>query len=152
WGRPLNWSTARIWALETGGRDEPGVIWCGTWPGGLVRPSAHGQSCGRGRSLWDHPERRGGCGGGAALPPVHAICVDPRDSKRVWIGVSTGGIWFTEDAGASWTLRGEGMRAEYAPPEQTHDPIAQDVHCLAQCPAAPAHVGATPQRHFRLLR
>ncbi len=23
------------------------------------------------------------------------------------------------------------------PPEQTHDPIAQDVHCLAQCPAAP---------------
>jgi len=30
-----------------------------------------------------------------------------------------------------------GMRAEYAPPEQTHDPIAQDVHCLVQCRAAP---------------
>ena len=29
------------------------------------------------------------------------------------------------------------MRAEYAPPELTHDPIAQDVHCLVQCPAAP---------------
>src|SRR5262249_6938213 len=26
WGRPLNWSTARIWALEAGGRDEPGVM------------------------------------------------------------------------------------------------------------------------------
>src|SRR5262249_25133446 len=75
--------------------------------------------------------------GGADLPGIHSICVDPRNSKRVWIAGSTGGIWFPEDGGASWTLRGEGMRAEYAPPEQTHDPIAQDVHCLAQCPAAP---------------
>jgi hypothetical protein len=38
-------------------------------------------------------------------------------------------------SGASWLQRGEGMRAEYAPPEVTHDPINQDVHCLAQCPA-----------------
>jgi hypothetical protein len=29
------------------------------------------------------------------------------------------------------------MRAEHVPPELTHDPIAQDVHCLVQCPAAP---------------
>ena len=29
------------------------------------------------------------------------------------------------------------MRAEYVPPELTHDPIAQDVHCLVQCPAQP---------------
>ena len=49
--------------------------------------------------------------------------------------------------------RGEGMRAEHVPPELTHDPIAQDVHCLVQCPArAAAHVGAAPQRHLRLLR
>jgi hypothetical protein len=41
-------------------------------------------------------------------------------------------------SGASWLQRGEGMRAEYAPPEVTHDPIKnQDVPCLAQCPAAP---------------
>src|ERR1700720_2683650 len=92
WGRPLNWSTARIWALAAGGADLPGL---------------------------------------------HSICVDPRDSKRVWIAVSTGGVWFTQDRGASWAQRGEGMRAEHVPPELTHDPIAQDVHCLAQCPAAP---------------
>jgi hypothetical protein len=40
-------------------------------------------------------------------------------------------------SGASWLQRGEGMRAEYAPPEVSHDQINQDVHCLAQCPAAP---------------
>ena len=137
WGRPINWSTARIWALTAGGPDEPGVIWCGTLPGGLFRSADRGQSWDMVRSLWDHPKRKQWMGGGADLPGIHSICVDPRNSKRVWIGVSTGGIWFTQDGGASWSLRGEGMRAEYAPPEQTHDPIAQDVHCLAQCRAAP---------------
>src|SRR5215471_11359471 len=33
WGRPLAWSTARIWSLAAGGADEPGIIWCGTIPG-----------------------------------------------------------------------------------------------------------------------
>ena len=89
------------------------------------------------RALWDHPKRKQWMGGGADLPGIHSICIDPRNSRRVWVAVSTGGIWFTEDAGASWAQRGEGMRAEHVPPELTHDPIAQDVHCLAQCPAAP---------------
>ena len=140
WGRPLDWSTARIWALEAGGVDEPGVLWCGTMPGGLFRSSDHGQSWEMRRSLWDHPKRRQWMGGGADLPGLHSICVDPRDPRRVWIAVSTGGIWFTEDAGATWAQRGEGMRADHVPPELTHDPIAQDVHCLVQCPAAPARM------------
>lgn len=137
WGRPLNWSTARIWALEAGGINEPGVIWCGTLPGGLFRSADHGQSWEMVRALWDHPKRKQWSGGGADLPGLHSICIDPRNSQRVWVAVSTGGIWFTEDGGASWTQRGEGMRAEYAPPEQINDPIVQDVHRLVQCPAAP---------------
>ena len=137
WGRPLAWSTARIWALQAGGADEPGVLWCGTLPGGLFRSSDHGASWQMVRSLWDHPKRKMWMGGGADLPGIHSILVDPRNSKRIAIAVSTGGIWFTEDSGASWTQRGEGMRADHVPPELTHDPIAQDVHCLVQCPASP---------------
>jgi photosystem II stability/assembly factor-like uncharacterized protein len=89
------------------------------------------------RVLWDHPKRKQWSGGGADLPGLHSICVDPRNSQRVWIAVSIGGIWFTENGGTNWELRGDGMRAEYAPPEQTHDPVAQDVHRLVQCPAVP---------------
>ena len=33
WGRPLAWSTARIWALEAGGADEPGVTLVRNHPG-----------------------------------------------------------------------------------------------------------------------
>lgn len=137
WGRELEWSTSRIWALEAGDPDQPGALWCGTLPGGLFRSVDGGESWELIRSLWDRPERRNWMGGGADLPGIHSICVDPRDAKKVSVGVSVGGVWFTEDAGESWTQRGEGMRAEYMPPEQAHDPAIQDVHCLAQCPGTP---------------
>jgi len=137
WGRPLAWSTARVWAMEAGGAKEPGVLWCGTLPGGLFRSTDHGASWEMVRSLWDHPKRKQWMGGGADLPGLHSICVDPHDARRVWIAVSTGGIWFTDDAGETWSQRGEGMRADHVPPELVHDPIAQDVHCLVQCPVAP---------------
>ena len=136
WGRPLEWSTARIWALQAGGADEPGVLWCGTIPGGLFRSRDHGDSWEIIRPLWDHPGRQRWMGGGADGAGIHSIIVDPGNSRRVWIAVSTGGIWFTEDAGATWAQRGEGMRADHVPPELVHDPIAQDVHCLVQCPTA----------------
>ncbi len=140
WGRPLKWSLVRIWALQSGGPDEPGVLWCGTLPGGLFRSRDHGQSWEIVRSLWDDPLRTKWMGGGADLPGIHSICVDPRNSRRVAIAVSTGGIWMTEDSGATWAIRGEGMRADHVPPELTHAPIAQDVHCLVQCAAAPARM------------
>ncbi len=137
WGRPIPWSTVRIWSFAAGGADEPGVIWCGTLPGGLFRSSDRGMSWDICESLWRHPKRTQWMGGGADLPGIHSICVDPRDPKNVCIGVSTGGLWQTGDAGASWEQRGEGMRADHVPPELVHDPIAQDVHCLVQCPSQP---------------
>jgi hypothetical protein len=137
WGRPLAWSTARIWALAAGGNNEPGVLWCGTLPGGLFRSSDHGASWQIVSALWEHPKRKQWMGGGADLPGLHSIIVDPTNAQRVFIAVSTGGIWLTEDGGATWQQRGEGMRADHVPPELTHDPIAQDVHCLVQCKAAP---------------
>ena len=33
------WTLQQIWSLETGGRDEPGVLWAGTIPGGLSVPT-----------------------------------------------------------------------------------------------------------------
>lgn len=137
WGRPLEWSTARIWALEPGGASEPGTIWCGTLPGGLFRSGDSGATWEIVSGLWHHPKRPMWMGGGADLPGLHSIIVDKADPRRVFVAVSTGGIWFTEDGGETWSQRGEGMRAEHVPPELTHDPIAQDVHRLVQCAGAP---------------
>ncbi|MFM1813353.1 MAG: hypothetical protein RLZ98_48 [Pseudomonadota bacterium] len=137
WGRVMPWSTVRIWALEAGGRDEAGVLWCGTIPGGLFRSDDGGASWNICRALWDHPLRTKWMGGGADLPGLHSICVDPRNPAHVSVGVSTGGVWHTDDGGDSWSIRGQGLRAEYVPPEHVNDPVAQDVHCLVQCRSVP---------------
>lgn len=137
WGRPIPWTTVRVWALETGGPGETGVLWCGTLPGGLFRSADGGASWEIARPLWDHPMRKEWVGGGADLPGIHSIAVDPRDAAVVRLGVSCGGVWITEDGGASWRSHGKGMRAEYMPPERQYDMNVQDPHRLVQCPAAP---------------
>ena len=58
-GTPADWSLKLVWALAAGGADEPGVLWCGTLPGGLFRSDDHGESWVLNRPLWDDPAARG---------------------------------------------------------------------------------------------
>jgi len=136
-GKAIEWALKLIWGLAPGGPDEPGVLWCGTMPGGLFKSENSGDSWELNRPLWDHPKREDWGPNGAEHPGIHSICVDPRDSRHVSVAVSTGGVWITRDSGKSWVPTGGGMRADYFPPEQMHDPNVQDVHCLVQCKANP---------------
>lgn len=136
-GQPLEWALKLIWGMAPGGADEPGVIWCGTMPGGLFKSTDDGETWELNRPLWDDPKREEWGPNGAEYPGIHSILVDPTDAGHVTIGVSTGGVWITRDGGGSWEITGSGLRAEYMPPEEAGDPNAQDVHCLAQCPGAP---------------
>jgi hypothetical protein len=131
------WKLALIWSLAAGGADQPGVLWAGTLPGGLFRSNDRGESWELNRSLWDAPERREWLGGGYDVPGIHSICVDPRDSMRVLVGVSCGGAWLTRDGGASWSVRAAGMRADYMPPERAEEQGIQDAHRIVQCRGAP---------------
>src|SRR5438093_4625306 len=104
WGKTLEWKLDRIWSLEAGGPSEPGMLWCGTLPGGLFRSNDHGATWNLVESLWHDPRRLEWMGGGADLPGIHSICVDPRDPRRVTLGVSCGGVWVTTDGGATWDV------------------------------------------------
>jgi photosystem II stability/assembly factor-like uncharacterized protein len=136
-GRPWPWKLDTIWSLEAGGRGEPGRLWCGTIPGGLFRSDDGGASWQLQRALWDDPRRKAWFGGGYDTPGIHSICVDPRDARRVTVGVSCGGVWFTDDGGASWALRAKGMYAAFMPPAEREREEIQDPHRLAQCAARP---------------
>ena len=136
-GQPADWALKLVWALAPGGADEPGVLWCGTMPGGLFRSADGGDSWEINRVLWDDPRREEWFGGGADHPGIHSICVDPRDSRHVLVGVSCGGAWRTRDGGATWDVAGTGMRAEFMPPERAFEPNVQDPHMLVQCRANP---------------
>ena len=131
------WSLTQTWSLEAGGADQPGGLWAGTIPGGLFFSDDGGDSWALVRSLWDRPERAQWFGGGYDHPGIHSICVDPRDSRRLTIAVSSGGVWQSADDGASWQARTAGMWADYVPEELSEDPNVQDPHRMVQCRAQP---------------
>ena len=93
WGRPINWSRARIWALVVGGADEPEAIWCGTLPGGRsARPTtARAADAARAVGTSQAQQWMGAapiCLASIRFASIRAI------PAAVACGI-TGGIWFT---------------------------------------------------------
>jgi hypothetical protein len=129
------WKLVLLWSLERGHTE--GTVWAGTLPGGLFLSRDHGRSWRLVEPLWRREERLEWFGGGYDVPGIHSICPHPRRMGEVLVAVSCGGVWVTPDEGESWTLRGEGLRAAYMPPELAGNANTQDVHRVARCPAAP---------------
>jgi hypothetical protein len=66
---------------------------------------------------------------------AHSIHVDPQRPERMWVAVSAGGVYRSEDGGASWMPANSGVRAENLPnryPETGHN-----VHRIVMHPAQP---------------
>ncbi|MGE4219658.1 MAG: WD40/YVTN/BNR-like repeat-containing protein [Alphaproteobacteria bacterium] len=126
-----------IWTLTGGTAAAPDTLWAGTLPGAVFRSDDRGESWHIADGLWSRPERKTWFGGGYDLSGVHSIQFDPRDRQRITIGISSGGIWKSDDGAATWRQAGTGLRAAYMPPEQAFDPAVQDPHRLAICAAAP---------------
>ncbi|MFO1050699.1 MAG: exo-alpha-sialidase [Planctomycetota bacterium] len=149
-GRVIPRTLHDVWEMVPGGPDQPGRIWCGTIPGGVFRSDDGGRTWSLVEALWNDPLRKQWMGGGADAPGVHSISVDPRDSRRLTIAVSSGGIWHTTDDGASWKNDCAGMRNDYLPPEQAYDPNSQDPHRLVRCKGAPDRMWV--QHHNGIFR
>lgn len=130
-------SVEQIWTIAAAGADEPDALWAGAIPGALWRSNNRGESWNLVESLWDREERKGWFGGGFDHPGIHSILVDPRDSAKLTLGISCGGVWKSADRGETWRLTGTGLRSDYTPPEQSEDLNTQDPHLLAMCPSAP---------------
>lgn len=133
--QPVPWSLELVWELAAA---PSGRLWCGTIPGGLFYSDDRGESWDLLRSLWDVPERSMWFGGGYDYPGIHSVCIDPTDQRRLSVGVSCGGVWFSADNGETWEARTTGMHATYMPPDRAEDPAIQDPHLVAQCPSDPS--------------
>jgi hypothetical protein len=129
------WKLVQVWSLE--GAPAGGTLWAGTLPGGLFRSGDAGESWQLVDSLWNQPGRAEWFGGGYDVPGIHSLCPHPARPDELLVGVSCGGVWVSGDAGASWRLQADGMRAAYLPPEQADSPNTQDPHRIVRCEAQP---------------
>ncbi|MCK6439864.1 MAG: glycosyl hydrolase, partial [Planctomycetes bacterium] len=126
-----------MWCMAEGGKDKPKRLYIGTEPGGLFVSNDGGESWELVRGLWDHPSRlTDWTGGGRDFPAIHSIIVDPRDSKHVFVAISSAGVFETTDDGKTWTPRNKGMASIGTPDEQ--QPVAgHDPHCVVASPSNP---------------
>ncbi len=127
------WKLGLVWSLAM----AHGTLWAGTLPGGLFRSADFGASWQLVDALWNEPTRTQWMGGGYDTPGIHSLCPHPTRAGELLLAISCGGVWATEDDGASWALRTQGLQADYMPPELAGDGATQDPHCIAACPAAP---------------
>lgn len=127
------WKLVQIWSLQA----DHGTVWAGTLPGGLFRSADGGQSWQLVESLWSRPERAEWFGGGYDVPGIHSICPHPQRPGGLLLGISCGGVWGSDDDGASWALRGRGLRAGYMPPDRVDDQNIQDPHAVVRCAGQP---------------
>jgi photosystem II stability/assembly factor-like uncharacterized protein len=136
----------RIWQLQPD-PDRPEVVWAGCEPTSLWRSTDGGHRFELVHGLWDHPHRRDwfpGAGGAA----VHTVVPDPADPDRLLVAMSTGGVYATEDGGASWQPRNRGIGARFLPdPEPDY---GQCVHKVAADAAGPHRLYA--QNHGGVFR
>lgn len=128
--RPLN----NLWHIEPGPASEPETLYVGADPHLLFRSSDLGASWEPVDAINQHPARKDWAPGfgGACL---HTILVDPRDSKRLYVGMSSVGTFRSDDGGASFVPTNKGVIAPFLP--NKHPETGQCVHKVAMHPANP---------------
>lgn len=128
-----------VFWLTPGHASQPEVWYAGTSPPGLFRSEDGGRTWSGVRGFNENPMRGAWVGDEQAAPPdgatLHSINIDPRDARHLLIGISTGGVFETSDAGENWQPLNRGCEAYFLPDpnaEYGHDP-----HCLRQHPLEP---------------
>lgn len=122
---PPKWKITNLWHLQPGHASEPKTIFLGADPHLLFRSDDRGDSWQPVTSINEHPDRakwNPGNGG----PCLHTILIDPRNPKRMHIGMSAVGTLSSDDAGEHWRPTNEKVETPFLP--EKFPEIGQCVH------------------------
>lgn len=140
-------SLKNIWQITLGPVDEPDRLYCGVEPAALFESQDAGQTWSLVRGLFDHPHRPRWMPGNGGLA-LHTVLLDPSNKQRMYVAISSGGVYRTEDAGQTWTAQNRGLRALFMP--EKYPEFGQCVHKIALHPARPERLFL--QNHWGLYR
>jgi photosystem II stability/assembly factor-like uncharacterized protein len=133
----------KIWQIQS---DDSGRIFCGVEPSALFISGDKGKSWQLCRGLWDHPHRAEWQPGGGGLCLHTILLID----ENIWIvGMSTGGVYRTEDGGKTWAPHNQKITAPFFPDPEPPE-FGQCVHKIAYHPDAPERM--LLQHHWGVYR
>lgn len=120
----------RVWQIQPGPADQPGVVWAGAEPTALFRSEDGGESFEFNEALWEHPHRPE-WGAGAGGQALHTIVPYPGRPERMLVAMSTGGVYRTTDGGRSWNPANSGIKCTFLPEGEQYPEFGQCVHKVA---------------------
>lgn len=127
----------KIWHVEPGRPEEPGVLYAGVEPAALFKSTDAGDTWEFIQSLNDHPSRSSWQPGAGGMG-LHTIVLDPTDVQRVYVAISAAGVFRTTDGGATWETANTGTRTNFMPDEPpTYAEFGQCVHKVVLNPTEP---------------
>jgi hypothetical protein len=140
-------SLKNIWQVCLGRESEPETMYCGVEPAALFASHDAGESWALVRGLFNHPHRPRWKPGNGGLC-LHTILLDPAKSERMYIAISSGGVYRTEDGGDTWEARNQGIRVAFQPEKLPE--FGQCVHKMVLHPGRPERLFL--QHHWGLYR
>jgi photosystem II stability/assembly factor-like uncharacterized protein len=115
-----------VWSLAV----ADNKLYVGVEPAGLFVSDDGGATFRHIEGLTRHPSRPEWQPGGGGLI-LHHILSHPTDPRRLYVGISSVGVFETTDAGDTWLARNVGVRCDYLPDGMRYPETGQCVHSLA---------------------
>jgi len=140
-------SLKNIWQVCPGRESEPDTLYCGVEPAALFVSRDAGDTWSLVRGLFDHPHRPRWMPGNGGLA-LHTILLDPSNDQRIYVAISAGGVYRTDDGGITWQARNQGIRVNFQPNKEPE--FGQCVHKMVLHPARPERIFL--QHHWGLYR
>ena len=140
-------SLKNIWQISVGPPEEANLLYCGVEPAALFESRDSGETWSLVRGLFDHPHRHRWMPGNGGLA-LHTIVLDPTESQRMYVAISAGGVYRTDDGGNNWTAQNRGVRVMFMPDK--YPEFGQCVHKIVMHPLRPERLFL--QNHWGLYR
>lgn len=129
WPEDTDRKMEQIWRFHP----HNGTLYAGVAHAGLFESGDGGETWSPNRALNEHPTRdewQPGLGGLAA----HKILTA---GDRIWVAISAVGVFRSDDRGATWELKNDGIPPAGTPEDAPRPETGYCVHCLAHDPSRP---------------
>lgn len=103
-----DWSMKRFWQLVPGHPSQPDTYYAGAEDAALFVSRDRGETWNELDALTKHPTRPH-WGPGAGGMGLHTIIVDPNNADRLWVAMSSVGVFRSDDGGATWQTCNKGL-------------------------------------------
>jgi photosystem II stability/assembly factor-like uncharacterized protein len=140
------WEFKRVWHLEPSLTNSE-TVYAGVEDAALFKSADGGKSWQEVSGLRGHgtgPHWQPGAGGMC----LHTILIDPKNSDRIYIAISSAGAFRTDDGGKTWKPINRGLKSQYIP-----DPDAEVGHCVHRIALHPSRPDELyMQKHWDVMR